>query len=567
MSDTKRNHATDNDLSDMSKTSTEHEKPKVNQKSSFKNDLHHESNAEVFLNLYAFKPSTVPPFALAVDTENKNETTTQRRFNQKRHEKQKEKNMKSLGTRSLSSSPLNEGENAELESVNTAVSNDQMSHWNNFMSKLNYVHSSDISEPSYELKSNSSNYKDTADSTSRQRRTSYVKGRSTSSSLESVSDVNFDDNIVLQPGDIMYNKFLPNLEERWKGSDRIKIMESIPFVENIGFKNQQEKNQFNNYVKELKACFYDDKNYNGDWNYEKMEEEKNNVFIKSDLKETEIYPLYNNIDQSANKSMERLQSKTSANGHPNYGNMEPKDLEKVYQRENNAQYGSGSKFDQYGTKNYHLTMLQKKDNITAFFKQQYGKKKTELFPRIEKILFQNRYVPLLCRFIIVVLCTIALSLSARIYVNSKAHYFGRDLNEPITSELKKYTLGQKPSTIMAIVINSISIVFEVFVAVNEFKGEPLGLRNPLGKLRLLLLDLFFIIFFSANLSIAFGSMLDNDWVCVGGYPSNKSSPKVNYICRKQRTLSSFLFLILCAWVITFTISITRVVNKVSSSQR
>ena len=174
---------------------------------------------------------------------------------------------------------------------------------------------------------------------------------------------------------------------------------------------------------------------------------------------------------------------------------------------------------------------------------------------------------MLCRFIIVVLCTIALSLSARIYVNSKAHYFGRDLNEPITSELKKYTLGQKPSTIMAIVINSISIVFEVFVAVNEFKGEPLGLRNPLGKLRLLLLDLFFIIFFSANLSIAFGSMLDNDWVCVGGYPSNKSSPKVNYICRKQRTLSSFLFLILCAWVITFTISITRVVNRVSSSQR
>ena len=150
MSDTKRNHATDKDLSDMSKTSTEHEKPKVNQKSSFKNDLHHESNAEVFLNLYAFKPSTVPPFALVVDTENKNETTTQRRFNQKRHEKQKEKNMKSLGTRSLSSSPLNEGENAELESVNTAVSNDQMSHWNNFMSKLNYVYSSDISVPSYE---------------------------------------------------------------------------------------------------------------------------------------------------------------------------------------------------------------------------------------------------------------------------------------------------------------------------------------------------------------------------------------------------------------------------------
>ncbi|CAI8496407.1 unnamed protein product [Hanseniaspora opuntiae] len=562
MSETK-NHVEQNTNSNINQ---ENDKRKDFKKSSYQQDFQHGSNAEVFLNLYSFKPSTVPPFALIMDSDNKNGTNTQKRFNQKRHAKQKEKTLKTHEGRSMSSSPVNGTENEESSSSDTPPM-DQISHWNTFMGNLNYVCPSNDPNPSYELKSNSVNLRDVSESHSIKRRSSIARGSSTTSSSDTHSDANFDEKIVLNPGDVMYKELLPNLDERWKGSDRMKIMESIPLAENIGFKNQQEKNQFNNYVSELKACFYEGKNYNADWNFEKMEEERNNMLLKSDLKDKDIHPSSFATDRSYSRSLDRQGSRSQINGHPNYGNMEPKDLEKVYQKEHGTYYGSGPKFEHFGNKNYHLTMLQKKDNLTAYFKQQYGRKKTELFPRIEKILFQNRYLPLLCRFMIVVLCTVALSLSARIYINSKSHYFGRDLDEPLTAELKKYTMGQQPSTIMAMVINTISILFEVYVAVNEFNGEPIGLRNPLGKLRLLLLDLFFIIFFSANLSIAFGSMFDDDWVCIGGYPSNKSSPKVNYICRKQRTLSSFLFLILCAWVITFTVSITRVVNRVSSLQR
>ena len=37
-----------------------------------------------------------------------------------------------------------------------------------------------------------------------------------------------------------------------------------------------------------------------------------------------------------------------------------------------------------------------------------------------------------------------------------------------------------------------------------------------------------------------------------------------YICDKQRALAAFLFLVLVTWVVTFSISILRVVERVSS---
>ena len=206
MSGMTKNNETEHNTHDKTETFSKQEKPKLHKKSSLMNEMNHESDAEVFLNLYAFKPSTVPPFALVVDADNKNGTNTQKRFNQKRHVKQKEKILKIQGTRSSSSSPLNEGENTDLESSNSAVSIDQMSHWNNFMGKLNYIHPIENSDPSYELKSNSIKFNADTDSATRQRRNSLTKGQSTFSSSESTSDVNFDENIVIKSGDFMYNK-------------------------------------------------------------------------------------------------------------------------------------------------------------------------------------------------------------------------------------------------------------------------------------------------------------------------------------------------------------------------
>ena len=96
----------------------------------------------------------------------------------------------------------------------------------------------------------------------------------------------------------------------------------------------------------------------------------------------------------------------------------------------------------------------------------------------------------------------------------------------------------------------------------------MGLRDPLGKLRLILLDLLFIIFSSANLALAFNTLFDKRWVCRhDGGPTARAGEDltISYICRKQRALSSFLFVMVVLWVITFTISLVRVVEKVSSA--
>lgn len=118
---------------------------------------------------------------------------------------------------------------------------------------------------------------------------------------------------------------------------------------------------------------------------------------------------------------------------------------------------------------------------------------------------------------------------------------------------------------MAICVNSIAVLYLVYIGYDEFSGKPLGLRNPLSKLRLILLDLLFIIFSSANLSLTFNTLYDSQWVCTTEEASNRQLPRIDYICRKQRALAAFLFMVLFMWVTTFTISIVRVVEKVSSS--
>lgn len=123
---------------------------------------------------------------------------------------------------------------------------------------------------------------------------------------------------------------------------------------------------------------------------------------------------------------------------------------------------------------------------------------------------------------------------------------------------------------MAIVVNCFAAVYVVYIAYDEYSGKPMGLRNPLGKMKLIMLDLFFIIFSSANLSLAFNSLSDKEWVC---HDSNSEAlknmgifyPPVSSLCRRQKALTSFLLLALCLWVLTFTISIIRVVDRVTTS--
>ncbi|KAJ8101229.1 hypothetical protein POJ06DRAFT_195751 [Lipomyces tetrasporus] len=173
--------------------------------------------------------------------------------------------------------------------------------------------------------------------------------------------------------------------------------------------------------------------------------------------------------------------------------------------------------------------------------------------KLRVMILDNPYVPMTLRSGIFVLSVVALALAVNIFIHSN-RYTGP---EPIS---------QQPSTIMAICVQSIAMVYLVYITYDEYSGKPLGLRNAKDKIKLIMLDLLFIIFSSANLALSFNTLYDSQWLC-----QSPSAPGVCFvitpydfpICSRQRGLASFLFLVLLMWVMTFTISIFRVVERVS----
>lgn len=174
-------------------------------------------------------------------------------------------------------------------------------------------------------------------------------------------------------------------------------------------------------------------------------------------------------------------------------------------------------------------------------------------PRLNFILLNNPMVPLTLRAIIFVLSIIALALACSVYVHSR-------LASPMP-------ITQQPSTIMAVVVQTTALVYLVYITYDEYSGKPIGLREPKAKMRLIMLDLLFIIFSSANLSLTFNTLFDATWACrTDSYDPTDASLKVPYngpICTRQRGLAAFLFMVLVMWVATFTISIFRLVERVS----
>jgi len=92
-----------------------------------------------------------------------------------------------------------------------------------------------------------------------------------------------------------------------------------------------------------------------------------------------------------------------------------------------------------------------------------------------------------------------------------------------------------------------------------------------------MVDLLFIIFASANLSLAFAGLYDDSLGCVADPTTNVhtngtdttplpfSAMKVKPLCSRQRALAAFVFMALCGWVLTFTVSVFRLVERVSRS--
>jgi len=121
----------------------------------------------------------------------------------------------------------------------------------------------------------------------------------------------------------------------------------------------------------------------------------------------------------------------------------------------------------------------------------------------------------------------------------------------------EYVHPQGPSALMAIIVDAVALVYLVYITFDEYTSKPLGLRSPSAKARLILLDIFFIVFDSANLSLAFESLSTVRGSCTFAEVNQEITPKNDAICDRQKALASVLLIALVAWLTTFAISVLR----------
>ncbi|KAJ5247524.1 hypothetical protein N7468_002507 [Penicillium chermesinum] len=169
-----------------------------------------------------------------------------------------------------------------------------------------------------------------------------------------------------------------------------------------------------------------------------------------------------------------------------------------------------------------------------------GTRREIWFKRFHSTLLRSAIVPLIFR--LTVWC---FSLSALALGGSIQHMSDEDHHR------------NGPSALMAIIVDAVALVYLVYITFDEFSSKPLGLRPPLAKARLILLDLFFIVFDSANLSLAFNSLNEVTGSCTESEVNARIDPRNNSICTRQKALASVLLVALIAWLMTFAISVLR----------
>lgn len=176
----------------------------------------------------------------------------------------------------------------------------------------------------------------------------------------------------------------------------------------------------------------------------------------------------------------------------------------------------------------------------------WSPRQRNLVERFQRHLLRSPMVPLILRLTVWIfsLCALALGGSIRMLANR----FHRD---------------QGPSANMAIIVDAVALVYLVYITYDEYASKPLGLRSPKAKMRLILLDIFFIVFDAANLSLAFASLDDVQGTCTNAVINDVQDDRNDALCVRQKALASVLLVALIAWLLTFCISIFRLVERVS----
>ncbi|KAJ6158159.1 hypothetical protein N7485_010985 [Penicillium canescens] len=168
------------------------------------------------------------------------------------------------------------------------------------------------------------------------------------------------------------------------------------------------------------------------------------------------------------------------------------------------------------------------------------------FKRFHNTLLRSPIVPMVLRLTVWCFSLSALALGGSI------QHMADSLHHP-----------QGPSALMAIIVDAVALVYLVYITFDEYTSKPLGLRSPSAKARLILLDIFFIVFDSANLSLAFASLSEVTGSCTEAEVNQEIDPRNDGICVRQKALASVLLIALLAWLMTFAISVLRLVERVT----
>lgn len=183
---------------------------------------------------------------------------------------------------------------------------------------------------------------------------------------------------------------------------------------------------------------------------------------------------------------------------------------------------------------------------TGFWLLDSSRRKRAL-KRIRRVVLNHPIVPLIVRLMVLIFSSLALGLAASIFRRTG----------PTGCE-------KNSSTWLALIVDVVAIVYTAYITYDEYTSKPLGLRSHNTKMRLIFLDLLFIVFDSANLSLAFQALRDERWVCKDPSPGNNNTCYFNgELCERQKALTGTLLIALVAWLVTFGISTFRLIEKVA----
>lgn len=195
----------------------------------------------------------------------------------------------------------------------------------------------------------------------------------------------------------------------------------------------------------------------------------------------------------------------------------------------------------------------------------FRRKREAWYKRSQVTILRNPFIPLAFRLTVFSFALVALGLGVSIYHETEriTHCINQT---PRSAECQRLVgVGaqdyyQDPSGLMAIIVDAIALVYTIYITYDEYFSKPLGLRPARAKVRLVLLDLFFVVFQSANLSLSFESLTVDEGACqIGDTP--QTSNRFDNLCRRARALSAVLLVSLVAWLLTFSVSVLRSVSS------